>query len=188
MKNMLPILFVILSSNCFAASLISAKTNISGHVVASVCTITISDGSARSLSEGVIDFGVYNKSTRTGMPEKSIVINLFEPGAEQPGCSAFKAGSSGLVKFKFGDEGADQLDSRGVVTRGAGDGVRIAISSVDSGHVSSVAKITADNNVLSYPSSFATQGVFNFKARVEGLDSATSGTYSGSLSLVVSYE
>ncbi len=87
---MLPILFVILSSNCFAASLISVKTNISGNVVASVCTITISDGSARSLSEGVIDFGVYNKSTRTGMPEKSIVINLFEPGAEQQDAAPLK--------------------------------------------------------------------------------------------------
>ena len=175
---------VLFSFSVGATPLLKAIVEIDGVVVGSVCSVQIDNGVSRS---GIIDFGLYSTSTRGGAIEKPFQIKLYENGSVSPGCSAFLAGS-GLVTFSFGDKEAGQLDKRGVVTRGAGDGVRIAIASTDIGKVSSTQVINSTMPNLVYPKDFASLGVFGFNARVVGLESASAGSYHGSLSLVVSYQ
>jgi type 1 fimbria pilin len=155
-----------------------------GVVVGSTCKVSVeSEGSAR----GVVDFGNYNKSVNSGSALKRFRVIVSENNTASPGCQAFLAGNE-MVKLKFGDENSKQLDRYGVVTKGAGDLVRIAIYSEDTGQVSNTNKINSSNNVLLYPKSFAAKGVFSFRALAEGLETATPGSYSGTLSLVVTYK
>ncbi|WP_081251077.1 type 1 fimbrial protein [Aliivibrio fischeri] len=182
--------FVLLSAFCLPVAhatpeiLLKSKLNIGGVVVGSACSVIVESGTSRN---GRIDFGQYNQELRIGGSSKLFSVKLFENNAGVPGCSAFLAGS-GLVSLAFGDTSSKQLDEKGVITRGAGGNVRIAISSTDTGKVSNQRIITANNSVLKYPQEFASKGVFGFNAKVEGLDSAAAGRYQGSLSLVVSYK
>ncbi|MGR5241673.1 fimbrial protein [Photobacterium damselae] len=153
----------------------------SGIVVASACSVVVESGASQL---GVIDFGQYNQAKTEGGVNKAFSVKLYELGSTTPGCSAFQAGS-GAVTLKFGDQG--QLDNQGVITRGAGDNIRIAISATD-GEASNQETITSKNSALSYSKEFAVKGNFGFNAKAEGLDSAIPGDYSGSLSLVVTYK
>ena len=164
---------------------LSSHIHINGVVVASTCSITIDGGASRP---GLIDFGNYNKSmANNGTKNKPFAIKLYEENASIPGCSAFLAGRE-RVTFSFGDGSGNQLDKRGVITKGAGNNIRIAISSTDNKEVSNNNKITSNNAVLTYPKTFAAKGVFGFMATTEGLDSAKVGQYHGTLSLVVTYQ
>ncbi len=176
---------LLLSATAHSESLLF-KTTVSfdGVVVSSACSVEVDNGVSRS---GVIDFGLYNTTKQVSSVIKPFKVKLYENGSSVVGCSAFLAGS-GLVKFTFGDRAAGQLDSRGVVTRGAGDGVRIAITSTDIGEVNSTQAITSSLSELTYPREFASRGVFGFNAQAIGLESASAGSYHGSLSLVVSYQ
>lgn len=173
-------------STAYAAPeiLLKSRIHVEGVVVGSACSVVIESGTSRS---GVIDFGQYNKALRTGGVDKLFSIKLFENKDTIPGCSAFLAGSE-LVTLTFGDRSTNQLDEQGVITKGAGDSIRIAISSTDAGKVSSQRKITSKNTALTYSQDFAAKGVFGFNARVERLEEATTGDYHGSLSLVVTYQ
>lgn len=164
--------------------LLKTTVSIDGIVVGSSCSVVVDNGVSRS---GVIDFGLYNTAMRSGPVDKPFQIKLYEKGSVDAGCSAFLAGS-GLVTFSFGDKEAGQLDKQGVVTQGAGDGVRIAITSTDIGKVSSTQVVSSVMPKLTYPKDFASLGVFGFNARAVGLESASAGSYHGSLSLVVSYQ
>lgn len=185
MNKYLWLFFLLVGTAADAGSLLLKTTvSIDGVVVGSVCSVSVDNGVSRS---GVIDFGSYNTTMRNGAVDKSFQIKLFEQGAQVPGCSAFLSGS-GLVTFHFGDKHAGQLDKQGVVMHGAGDGVRIAITSTDVGKVSSTRVVNSLMSTLTYPSEFASQGVFGFNARAVGLERALAGQYHGSLSLVVSYQ
>ncbi|ODS05578.1 fimbrial protein [Vibrio scophthalmi] len=177
---------LVITSNAVSAesSLLQTTVSIDGVVVASACSVAVDNGVSRS---GVVDFGLYNTATRHGNVEKQFQIKLYEQGATEAGCSAFLAGTK-LVTFTFGDKAAGQLDERGVVTSGAGGGIRIAITSTDAGKVSSTQVVNSAMPELAYPRDFASQGVFGFNARAVGLESASPGSYHGSLSLVVSYQ
>ena len=172
----------------FASPTLALKSQmyIDGVVVGSVCSVVVESDASRS---GIISFGAYHKNRVSSdfSGHKAFQVKLFEDNASDPGCSAFSAGS-GLVKFTFGDDSVRQLDDNGVITKGAGDNIRIAISSTDTGVVSDRNKITANNSVLTYPKDFAVKGVFGFMAVAEGLDTAKIGDYHGSLSLVVTYQ
>ncbi|WP_139070183.1 fimbrial protein [Aliivibrio fischeri] len=187
MKKYYFVLFGMLSLSVAHAApevLLKNQLNINGVVVGSACSVVIESGASRG---GVIDFGQYNQNQRSGGVSKLFFVKLFENNAATPGCSAFLAGS-GLVSLAFGDASSKQLDERGVITKGAGDNIRIAISSTDTGKVNNQKIITSQNNVLKYPQEFASKGMFGFNAKAEGLDDASSGSYHGSLSLVVSYK
>lgn len=185
MANYLISLALLMSAAAHSESLLLKKTvTINGVVVGSTCSIELDNGVSRS---GVIDFGLYNTTKRVGTVIKPFKIKLYENRSPVAGCNAFFAGS-GLVKFAFGDKTAGQLDSRGVVTRGAGDGVRIAITSTDVGQVNSTQAVTSSLSELTYPVEFASRGVFGFNAQAIGLESASAGSYHGSLSLVVTYK
>lgn len=187
MKKRYLILIGLLSmANAHAAQnvLLKKQISIAGTVVASSCSVSIETGTSRV---GFLDFGEYNQSSRSGGITKPFVVKLFENGATSPGCSAFYAGGE-FVSIEFGDKGNQQLDERGVITKGAGDNIRIAITSTDTGKVSNQDAITSKNSILKYPRDFAVKGQFGFNAHANGLDVAKAGRYSGSLSLVVSYK
>ncbi|CEO40982.1 fimbrial protein [Photobacterium kishitanii] len=172
----------------FASSKLALKSQIyvNGVVVGSACSVVVDSGVSRS---GLIEFGTHdkNKSNRRGTKSHPFTVKLYEKQATEPGCSAFLAGND-FVKFSFGDKSVNQLDERGVITQGAGDNIRIAISSTDTGVVSNRNTITVNNAELTYPNQFAAKGVFGFMATADGLDSAEVGEYYGSLSLVVTYQ
>ncbi len=172
----------------FASSKIAFKsqTYINGTVVGSACSVVVDSGTSR---HGLIEFGTYdkNQSNRRGTTSQPFTIKLYEKQASEPGCSAFLAGNNS-VTFSFGDKSFKQLDNRGVITKGAGDNIRISISSTDIGVVNNRNPITANNTQLTYPKQFAANGVFGFMATAIGLDDAEVGDYFGSLSLVVTYQ
>ncbi|ARR51830.1 type 1 fimbrial protein (plasmid) [Photobacterium damselae subsp. damselae] len=182
-KRYLALVGLLVAVHTYASDYIVLRRqfNISGVVVASACSVSVeSEGS----QNGVINFGQYNQAKEKGGLIKPFSIKLYEIGASVPGCSAFLAGI-GDVSLTFGEQG--QLDTQGVVTHGAGNNIRVAITAVDN-EASHHKVITSKNAKLMYPKIFSTRGVFNFNAKAEGLDSATPGDYRGSLSLVVSYK
>ncbi|MEZ9360452.1 fimbrial protein [Vibrio cyclitrophicus] len=164
--------------------LIQSEYKMTGTVVSSTCSVVIEHNASQA---GVIDFGLFNKARESGELMQTFSVKLYESGAPTPGCSAFLAGS-GPVSLEFGERMPGQLDAAGVVTRGAGDQVRISITATDINEVSNTNPITENNAELLYSQSFASQGVFGFNATAKNLNSATSGSYSGSLSLMVTYQ
>lgn len=182
-KRYLALVGLLVATHVYASEIIVLRHqfNISGVVVASTCSVSVeSEGS----QDGVINFGQYNQAKEEGGLTKPFSVKLYEIGASEPGCSAFLAGI-GDVSLTFGNQG--QLDTKGVVTHGAGDNIRVAITAIDT-EASNHKVITSKNAKLTYPKIFSTKGVFNFNAKAEGLDAATLGDYRGSLSLVVSYK
>lgn len=175
----------IVPSYASSMELFVSETHINGVVVSSACSVEVENNTTNT---GVIDFGEHNKATQSGVNNVQLFfVKMYENQSTLPGCSAFEAGSS-LVSLSFGDKIAGQLDEGGVVTLGAGGDVRIAISSTDVGEVSNTNIITSNNSELFYSQTFASKGVFSFTSRADGLELATEGTYSGSLSLTVSYQ
>lgn len=186
-RGFLLIFLVTGASSAFAApeTILKKRVSVEAVVVSSACSVSIDGGSGARSNQ--ISFGQYNKSLRSGVLSRDFSIKLFERGATTPGCSAFLAGS-GLVSLNFGYDSPGQLDAEGVVTTGVGSGVRILVSSTDSGEASSLAPITSSNKVIRYSTAFATRGVFGFNAQVKGLDRAKAGDYRGKLSVMVSYK
>ncbi|MEM5507214.1 fimbrial protein [Shewanella frigidimarina] len=179
------IMFYVAPSFASVIDLFVGETHVSGVVVSSICSVEVEHNASNS---GVINFGEHNKATQSGINSEQLFwVKLYENQSTSPGCSAFALGSN-RVSLKFGDRIVGQLDGLGVVTHGAGDGVRIAISSTDSEKVSSTNVITANHSELFYSQIFASKGVFGFRANAVHLELATPGTYSGALSLTVSYQ
>jgi len=163
--------------------LLRSQLYVEGFVVGSTCSVKI-EGNNGSM----IDFGEYDHWMQTGRRTVRFFVKLFQDDPLSPGCDAFM-GTPGRVTLKFGDDSMNQLDRFGVVTYGAGGGIRIAITSADKkANVDSKGKITSEHAELTYSKDFASRGVLMFNARAEGLRSATAGGYHGSLSLVVSYK
>ena len=101
------------------------KTVFSADVVASACHVVVDVDSTGN--SGRLTFGTYRKSTGASVPPRDFAVRLYESGATVQGCSAFKAGR--VATLDFGNPG--QLDAGGVVTRGAGDGIRVDVRAVD---------------------------------------------------------
>lgn len=148
-------------------------------VVASACRVVVEGD---SMGSNRLSFGVYNKSTGELPAARSLIFWLYEDGATIPGCSAFMVAP--LATVLFGNPG--QLDEGGVVTRGAGDHVRVDIRAADE-QADNRGVVTSQNARVNYPSNFAAQGRLAFLARPVALEQATAGEYRGTLSFVVSY-
>jgi len=148
-------------------------------IVASACHAVV-DGDG--LGNNHITFGTYRKSSGIPVRPEMFSIRLFEAGSSIQGCSAFLAGQ--IATIQFGNTG--QLDSLGVITRGAGDGVRIDVRAKDS-QADYHHQLTDENNMINYPIDFASKGVFRFEAKPVIPDDVRSGEYSGALSFVVIY-
>ncbi|WP_210451473.1 hypothetical protein, partial [Vibrio crassostreae] len=172
------------TSQAESLDIFNSVLRISGVVVSSVCSVEVESDTP---TYGVIDFGQYNKSARSGVNERqAFSVKLYESQSALPGCSAFLAGSN-HVSLKFGDAMSGQLDSVGVVAYGAGGGVRIAVTATNL-EASNNNVITSNNSELTYPTDFAIKGEFGFEANVLGLSEAIPGTYSGALSLTLEYQ
>ena len=152
----------------------------SADIVASACHVRVdADGTRNNL----LSFPPYNKSTRQAVQPRDFVVRLYESGATTQGCSAFLVGK--IATLKFGNPG--QLDSGGVITRGAGDGVRIDIRAID-GQADWHERLTGERDRVNYPVKFASQGQFRFSAQPLFPSNVRAGEYNGSLSFVVTYQ
>ncbi|HGF6001908.1 TPA: fimbrial protein, partial [Shigella sonnei] len=99
------------------------------------------------------------------------------------GCSAFKAGQ--VATLDFGNPG--QLDAGGVVTRGAGDGIRVDVRAVDT-QADYRGRLTQDSHSVNYPVEFAAKGQFRFRAQPVFPANVKAGEYTGALTFVVTYQ
>ncbi|EGK6377700.1 type 1 fimbrial protein [Salmonella enterica] len=157
------------------------KTIFSMDVVSSTCHVVVgTDSFGRS---GRLTFGTYRKSSGAAVPSRDFVVRLYETGATVQGCSAFRAGQ--IATIDFGNPG--QLDAGGVVTRGAGDGIRVDVRAVDT-QADYRGRLTQDNHSVSYPIDFAAKGQFRFRAQPVFPANVKAGEYTGALTFVVTYQ
>ncbi|WP_024234320.1 fimbrial protein [Escherichia coli] len=155
------------------------RTIITADVVASACHVSVdADGSGRNS----ITFDTYNKSSGECVQPREFTIRMYETGASVLGCSAFLAGEQATLEF--GNPG--QLDSGGIVTRGAGDDIRIEVRGMDP-QADYKGPITSGNSKVNYPVDFAAKGQFRFKAQPLIPKNVKTGEYTGALSFVVTY-
>jgi type 1 fimbria pilin len=121
---------------------------------------------------------------------------LSESEGGETGCSAFQAygRQQNVATLTFGDLSQTQLDSQGVVTRYTDDTtspirVQVMPTNAEAQFVKSGGPgyITVDYNQLQYPIDFAAKGQFDFSASLIGLKNASSGAFSGTLTLTVIY-
>lgn len=149
------------------------------NVVASTChAIVDADG----IGNNMLTFETYRKSNRTAVPPETFTIRLYESDSSLIGCSAFLSGK--VASLQFGNEG--QLDSKGVITNGAGGQVRIDVRAIDA-QADYRNVVTNKKNEINYPAEFASKGQFRFEAKPIIPDDVRAGEYSGALSFVVTY-
>lgn len=159
---------------------VESRLIVNATVVLPTCNIVVqTDGANRNS----LDFGVYDKSLRLEPTAKTFSLIVSEVGSSNPGCSAFMAAPKAVIAF--GNPG--QLDELGVVTKGAGDEIRIVVRAKDD-EASYKQNINVNQNRVEYPSSFAAKGRFDFEVNTIYMNKALAGEYSGSLSFVVSYQ
>lgn len=162
----------------------SVKANVrriifNADVVASACHVVVDTG---VIGDNTLAFDIYRKSTGGVIPARKFTIRLYESGSSIQGCSAFLAGQ--LATLQFGSVG--QLDSHGVVTQGAGDGIRIEVRAIDS-QADYREHLTERRNTINYPITFASKGQFCFEAKPIIPADVNPGEYSGALSFIISY-
>ncbi|EPB1915046.1 fimbrial protein [Escherichia coli] len=157
------------------------KTIFSADVVASACHVVVDADSTGN--SGRLTFGTYRKSTGASVPPRDFAVRLYESGATVQGCSAFQAGQ--VATLDFGNPG--QLDAGGVVTRGAGDGIRVDVRAVDT-QADYRGRLTQDSHSVNYPVEFAAKGQFRFRAQPVFPVNVKAGEYTGALTFVVTYQ
>ncbi|EAN3408753.1 fimbrial protein [Salmonella enterica] len=157
------------------------KTVFSADVVASACHVVVDADSTGN--SGRLTFGTYRKSTATPGPPRDFTVRLYESGATVQGCSAFRAGQ--VATLNFGNPG--QLDAEGVITRGAGDGIRVDVRAVDA-QADYRGRLTQDSHSVNYPVDFAARGQFRFRAQPLFPANVNAGEYTGALAFVVTYQ
>lgn len=174
------ILFLLLLAGGGLSHASVQKTLFSADVVASACHVVVdADGTGSSR----LTFGTYRKSSATPVPPRDFTVRLYETGATVQGCSAFLAGQ--IATLNFGNPG--QLDGQGVVTRGAGDGIRIDVRAADT-QADFRGRITQANHEVKYPVGFAAKGQFRFHAQPVFPADVKAGEYNGALTFVVTYQ
>ncbi|EGF7348273.1 type 1 fimbrial protein [Escherichia coli] len=150
-------------------------------VVGSACHVVVdADSSGNS---GRVIFGTYRKSTGMSVPPRDFTVRLYESGATVQGCSAFRVGQ--VATLDFGNPG--QLDAGGVVTHGAGDGIRVDVRAVDA-QADYCGRLTQNRHSVVYPVDFAARGQFRFRAHPVFPADVKAGEYTGALTFVVTYQ
>ena len=156
------------------------RTIFSADVVASACHVVIDGNGA---GQGQLTFDTFRKSSGVSVQPREFTVRLYENGATVQGCSAFQAGQ--VATLDFGNPG--QLDAAGVVTRGAGDGIRVDVRAVDA-QADYRDRITQTSHTVNYPVDFATKGQFRFRAQPVMPADVKAGEYTGALAFVVTYQ
>lgn len=179
MKNILLLVLLFLTGGGISHAIIQ-KTVFSADMVASACHVVVDADSTGN--NGQVTFGIYRKSTGTPVPPRDFTVKLYESGATVQGCSAFLAGM--VATLDFGNPG--QLDAIGVVTHGAGDGIRVDVRAVDAS-ADYRDRLTQDTHSVNYPVDFAARGQFRFRAQPIFPANVKAGEYTGALTFVVTY-
>lgn len=184
MKKVIQSIFLLLVSVgeacAVAPGTMIQRTLFSADVVSSACHVVVEAvGSGGSR----LTFDTYRKSTASAVPPRDFIVRLYESGATVQGCSAFQVGQ--VASLDFGN--TRQLDAGGVVTRGAGDGIRVAVKALDA-QADYRGRLTEANNRVNYPVDFAAKGQFSFRAQPIFPVGVKAGEYSGALSFVVIYQ
>lgn len=177
--KILILLITLISSSVYAD--VVQRVVFSMDVVASSCHVVVDADSAGN--SGRLTFGTYRKSMGGSVPPRDFTVRLYESGATVQGCSAFKAGR--VATLDFGNPG--QLDAGGVVTRGAGDGIRVDVRAVDA-QADYLGRLTQDTHSVNYPVEFAAKGQFRFRAQPVFPANVKAGEYTGALTFVVTYQ
>lgn len=171
--------FILFAINVNATVLDTQRIIFSADIVASACHVVVD---ADGYGNNQLTFGTYNKSIGNEVPAREFTLRLYEVGASVQGCSAFLTGK--VASLQFGNTG--QLERHGVVTKGAGDGIRIDVRAIDP--QASYRDLLNDvNNSISYPVDFASKGQFRFLAKPIIPERVQTGEYSGALSFVITY-
>ncbi|EIL6232711.1 fimbrial protein [Salmonella enterica] len=150
-------------------------------VVASACHVVVDADSTGN--SGRLTFSTYRKSTSAPVPPRDFTVRLYESGATVQGCSAFLTGQ--VATLNFGNPG--QLGTDGVVTRGAGDGIRVDVRAVDA-QADYRGRLTQNNHLVNYPVDFAARGQFRFRTQPLFPVNVKAGRYTGALTFVVTYQ
>lgn len=179
MKGMIVVAVFFLSLRSAEAAI--QRTVFAAHIIASACHVVVDADSTGN--SGQLTFGTYRKSTGASVPPRDFTVRLYESGATVQGCSAFKAGQ--VATLDFGNPG--QLDAGGVVTRGAGDGIRVDVRAVDV-QADYRGRLTQDSHSVNYPVEFAAKGQFRFRAQPVFPANVKAGEYTGALTFVVTYQ
>lgn len=178
MKSLV-LLITLISSSVYAD--VVQRMVFSMDVVASSCHVVVD---ADSIGNGAqLMFSTYRKPTGVGGEARDFTVRLYESGSTVQGCSAFYAGQ--VATLDFGNPG--QLDAGGVVTRGAGDGIRVDVRAVDE-QADYRGSLTQDNHSVNYPVEFAAKGQFRFRAQPVFPANVKAGEYTGALTFVVTYQ
>lgn len=74
-----------------------------------------------------------------------------------------------------------------MVTRGAGDGVRVDVRAVDT-QADYRGRLTQDSHSVNYPVEFAAKGQFRFSCAAGVSGEREGGEYTGALTFVVTYQ
>ncbi|EDV9508641.1 type 1 fimbrial protein [Salmonella enterica] len=172
---------VFLSFFVVFAAAAQQRTVFNANVVASACHVVVDADSTGN--SGRLTFGTYRKSSGVSVPPRDFTVRLYESGATVQGCSAFQVGR--VATLDFGNPG--QLDAGGVVTRGAGDGIRVDVRAVDT-QADYRGRLTQDNHSVNYPVDFAAKGQFRFRAQPVFPVNVKAGEYAGALTFVVTYQ
>ncbi|HAW2383355.1 TPA: fimbrial protein [Escherichia coli] len=173
------LLAISVGSSCLGEA--AQRTLFSVDVVVSACHVVVDADSIGN--SGRLTFGTYRKSTGASVPPRNFTVRLYESGATVQGCSAFQAGQ--VATLDFGNPG--QLDAGGVVTRGAGDGIRVDVRAVDA-QADYRGRLTQDRHSVNYPVEFAAKGQFRFCAQPVFPANVKAGEYTGALTFVVAYQ
>ncbi|HBA7358272.1 TPA: fimbrial protein [Escherichia coli] len=181
LRNIRAHICVFLFSLCGGGEASTQRIVFSADIVASACHVVVdADSNGNS---GQLTFGTYRKSTGSPVPPRDFTVRLYESGATVQGCSAFQAGR--VATLDFGNPG--QLDAGGVVTRGAGDGIRVDVRAVDT-QADYRGRLTQDSHSVNYPVDFAVKGQFRFRAQPVFPANVKAGEYTGALTFVVTYQ
>lgn len=180
MRNLLLFIFLPLMVQAEVKNFPIRHVIFNANIVASACHVRVD---ADGIGNNLLTFATYNKSTMTAVAPSLFTINLFESGASIQGCSAFRVGQ--IATLQFGNPG--QTDAAGVITRGAGDGVRIVIRAADN-QADWRESITSEHDAVNYPVDFAVRGLFRFTAQPIFPAGVRAGEYDGVLSFVVTYQ
>jgi len=180
MKPINGLIFLLLAGSGDVCASFIQRTVFNADIVASACHVSVdADGGGNNR----LTFATFRKTTATAVPPQDFTVRLYETGASVEGCSAFLAGE--VATLQFGNTG--QLDAAGVVTRGAGGGIRIDVRAKDE-QADHRGRITAAESTVNYPVDFAARGSFRFRAQPIIPADVRAGEYTGALTFVVTYQ
>lgn len=179
MRKLIILLIILFSTNVNAERKNIQRVIFSADIVASVCHVSVdADGHGNNQ----LTFETYYKSIGDEVPAKEFTLRLYEIGSPIQGCSAFLTGK--MASLQFGNTG--QLDRLGVVTKGAGDNIRIDVRAIDP-QADYHGLLNDINSSINYPVDFASRGQFRFTAKPVMPKSVQAGEYSGALSFIITY-